>query len=237
MDIFFTRWLILGFTYGEAACAAQEAVSWQTTVVGDPLYRPFGQDAGKLHDQLLVRHSPLLEWLDLRWVDLNLAAGKSPETFISFLEKEAPARQSAILFEKLASLQQAAGNQELAIASLRQALAHNPTPQTAVRLNLALGDLLQSAGHDADALKVYADFQKNTPDYPDALAVWTKMQALAKKLGKKSDAARYAAQAQKLAPRPNLEDVASSALRTTRRDVPTFLTNAFPILRYARPLG
>ena len=42
MEVFFSRWLLLGFTFGEAACAAQGAVSWQTTVVGDPLFRPFG---------------------------------------------------------------------------------------------------------------------------------------------------------------------------------------------------
>jgi hypothetical protein len=31
-----------GYTFGEAAWAAQPVLSWQTTVIGDPLYRPFG---------------------------------------------------------------------------------------------------------------------------------------------------------------------------------------------------
>ena len=40
------------FTFGEAAWAAQPALSWQTTVVGDPLYRPFGKTPQELHDEL-----------------------------------------------------------------------------------------------------------------------------------------------------------------------------------------
>ena len=30
-----------GYTFGEAAWASQLALSWQTTVIGDPLYQPF----------------------------------------------------------------------------------------------------------------------------------------------------------------------------------------------------
>ena len=47
MAVFFTRWL-KGFSFGEAAYASQPVLSWQTTVIGDPLYRPFGQDPRKV---------------------------------------------------------------------------------------------------------------------------------------------------------------------------------------------
>ena len=40
---FLERFTVGQFTFGEAAWAAQPALSWQTTVVGDPLYRPFGK--------------------------------------------------------------------------------------------------------------------------------------------------------------------------------------------------
>ena len=40
---FFLQALFNGYTFGEAAWAAQAALSWQTTVIGDPLYRPFGK--------------------------------------------------------------------------------------------------------------------------------------------------------------------------------------------------
>ena len=42
---FFARILFFGFSFGEAAYAAQGQLSWQTTVIGDPLYRPFGKGA------------------------------------------------------------------------------------------------------------------------------------------------------------------------------------------------
>ncbi|MCB1128733.1 MAG: TIGR03790 family protein, partial [Verrucomicrobiae bacterium] len=40
VGIFFDRLLDRGFTFGEAIYAAQGTLSWQTTVVGDPLYCP-----------------------------------------------------------------------------------------------------------------------------------------------------------------------------------------------------
>ena len=68
---FFADFTALGFNFGEAAYAAQPSISWQTTVVGDPLYRPFGRKNpadhfGKrlqeLHGELLARKSKLIEW-------------------------------------------------------------------------------------------------------------------------------------------------------------------------------
>ncbi len=42
--LFLERFTVGQFTFGEAAWAAQPALSWQTTVIGDPLYRPFGME-------------------------------------------------------------------------------------------------------------------------------------------------------------------------------------------------
>ena len=74
---FLARWMANGFTFGEAAWAAQPVLSWQTTVIGDPLYRPFGKSLQLLHAELSARHSPLIEWSYLRLVDLALAHGAS----------------------------------------------------------------------------------------------------------------------------------------------------------------
>ena len=35
------RALVRGATFGDAACYAQPALSWQVIAIGDPLYRPF----------------------------------------------------------------------------------------------------------------------------------------------------------------------------------------------------
>jgi uncharacterized protein (TIGR03790 family) len=200
MTVFISRWLLLGFTFGEAACAAQPVASWQTTVVGDPLYRPFGRNPKMLHDELLQRHSPLIEWSHLRWVDMRLAQGDPVADCARYLETEPTTKQSAILSEKLGQLYQKEGKPESAIQSFRQALALHPSPQTAVRLTLALGEQLAAAGQQAEALKLYDDFLKNTPGWPGALPLYQEMQALAGKLGQKANAARYANEIKKLSP-------------------------------------
>jgi hypothetical protein len=69
-----------GWTFGEAVYAALPVLSWQTTVVGDPLYRPFGRAPGAhlgqrfrdLHFHLVAQASPLLEWSHLHVVNLGL---------------------------------------------------------------------------------------------------------------------------------------------------------------------
>jgi uncharacterized protein (TIGR03790 family) len=202
MEVFFSRWLILGFTYGEAACAAQGALSWQTTVVGDPLYRPFAEDPRTLHEELLRRQSPLIEWSHLRWVNINLARGAPVTNGVHYLETEPATQHSAILSEKLAALYQMQDKPELAINYFRKALSLNPTPQTAIRLNLELGDQLAAAGHEAEALKLDDAFLQKTPTWPGALSLYEKMEALAVKLGDKSRAARYAAEIKRLTPTP-----------------------------------
>ena len=72
---FLARLIAGGFTFGEAAWAAQPALSWQTTVVGDPLYRPFGKNRRQLHAEFARTHDPLIEWSYLRVVNLGLAHG------------------------------------------------------------------------------------------------------------------------------------------------------------------
>ena len=43
LDLFYDR-LVNGLTFAESAYASLRAVSWMTTIVGDPLYRPFSLD-------------------------------------------------------------------------------------------------------------------------------------------------------------------------------------------------
>ena len=77
VGVFTARLIFHGLTFGEAAYAAQPVLSWQTTVVGDPLYRPFGRNPDLLHRELVARGSKLVEWSWLRLVDINLAIGQT----------------------------------------------------------------------------------------------------------------------------------------------------------------
>jgi uncharacterized protein (TIGR03790 family) len=199
VGVFFSRWLA-GFSFGEAAYASQAMLSWQTTVIGDPLYRPFGQNPQRLHEALIARHSPLIEWSHLRIVNLSLVHGVSPDKLTQYLHEVDVTARSAVLTEKLGGLYQMEGQSDLAIKSWQQALKLNPSPLQAIRLTLVLGDKLAASGKEEQALALYDAFLKGTPAYPDALALYEKMEPLAKKLHKKSQAKRYAREIARLTP-------------------------------------
>lgn len=197
LAIFFTRWLA-GFTFGEAACASQGPLSWQTTVVGDPLYRPFGHDPRRLHESLLERHNPLIVWSYLRIVNLSLVHGVAPAKLIDYLQNMDLTSQSAVLTEKLGDLCQMAGQRDLAIKSWQQALKLDPTPLQSVRLTLLLADKLEQADKEEEALALYDAFLKQNPTYPDARPLYEKMETLARKLEKFQDFHRYAKEIERL---------------------------------------
>src|SRR5207248_8701406 len=103
-------------------------LSWQTTVIGDPLYRPFARKPRQQHEELLARKSKLLEWSHLRVIDLNLAMNSPVGELVSYLEAERLTRQSAVLSEKLGELYQAQGKSESSIAEYERALKLDLTP-------------------------------------------------------------------------------------------------------------
>jgi uncharacterized protein (TIGR03790 family) len=194
MAVFCARFVYAGFSFGEAACAAQPVLSWQTTAVGDPLYRPFGKNADLLAAQLQQRKSKLLDWCLLRLLNLNLAANKPAGEGLAFLENLGETRKSAVLTEKLGNLYAAQGKPESAIYAWNNALALDPSPLQRLRLLLTLGEHLTALGRNAEA---YADYQQvlaDWPDYPDKPALYGTLLPLAQKLNKKADAEKYEAE-------------------------------------------
>ena len=202
MAIFIARLIYTGFTFGEAAYAGQSSLSWQTTVVGDPLYRPFGKDADSLHRELEKRRSPLVEWSWLRLVNLNRAVGKPLADVVGLLEQIDLRRQSAVLTEKLGDLYAAQGKPSSAIHEYQQALNLQPSPQQRLRLLLVLGDRLAAQADNAGAVDSYQKVLREFPAYPDQLAVYKKLLPLAVKLGRKDEAEKCQAEITRLTPPP-----------------------------------
>ena len=188
---FAARWLYQGMTFGEAACAAQGSLSWQTTVVGDPLYRPFGRSPKLIHDELEVRRSPLIEWSYLQLANLNLAHNAPVAEVVTLLENWPATRKSAVLSEKLADLYAAQGKPSSALLTYNQALGLKPSPQQRIRLRLTVGDKLLSLERNEEALANFQKFLEENPSYPDLLEIYRKLLPLAQKLGKKDEAAKW----------------------------------------------
>jgi len=135
-------------------------------------------------------------------VNLSLNHGLAPEKLVAYIQDVDPIRQSPVLTEKLGDLYQMEGQPDLAIKSWQQALTLNPTRLQGVRLTLELGDKLAAAGESDQALALYDGFLKATPAYPDALGLYQKMEPLAKKLHKKSQAKLYAKEIARLTALP-----------------------------------
>ncbi len=114
VDLFYER-LAQGGTFLEAAYCSQPALSWQTTFVGDPLYRPFRTS---LDDQVRVLETeqhPDREWAYLRQVNL-LALQGDVAGARALCAAQAERLASAVLYERLGQL---AGSTD----ALRRALA------------------------------------------------------------------------------------------------------------------
>jgi uncharacterized protein (TIGR03790 family) len=179
---FLARLIVGGFTFGEAAWAAQPVLSWQTTVVGDPLYRPFGREPSVLHAEFARTHNPLIEWSYLRIVNLGLVHGTPAAQLAAFLETIPATTNSAVLTEKLAGLYEMQGKPSSAIETYQRALTRNPSPEQRIRIRLTLGEKLLAQNRDADALEKYKQLLQESPDYPGKASVEARLAALEQKL-------------------------------------------------------
>jgi tetratricopeptide (TPR) repeat protein len=202
VGVFAGRFVYEGFSFGEAAYSSQLVLSWQTTVVGDPLYRPFAKNPDLLMDELQQRHSKWLDWAYLRLVNVNLAIGRPMSGAVALLEQLDLTTNSAVLTEKLGDLYEAQGKPSSAVHSYEEALNLEPSPQQRVRLLLTLGEKLAALDRDDEAYQVYQRFLRTVPDFPDPLAIYRKLLSLAQKLKKTQDAAKYEAEIAKLTPPP-----------------------------------
>jgi tetratricopeptide (TPR) repeat protein len=189
-----------GFSFAEAAYAGMNSVSWQTTVVGDPLYRPFGTSPEQLQSRLEAEHSKMLEWSFLRLANLGLMNGKTPGEVASLMENVEVAKHSPVLQEKLGDLYTASGKPASALHAYEQALKLDPPPMQKLRLLLTVSEKHIAASEDAQAYATLETILQDFPDYPDRAAIVQKMLPIAQKLGKTAEVERLEGETKKAAP-------------------------------------
>jgi len=193
---FLERLIYRRFTFGEAAYTSQGSLSWQTTVVGDPLYRPFALPPNELHFKLEKEKSPLLAWSHLKVVDLNEVTGLPAAEGLKYLDEIPTTKQSAVLMEKAGELERAQKHMPQALERYNAALKLKPSPQQKLRLLMIVGDLQAAAGNSQAAVDVYKQILADIPDYPNASLVYQRLAELSRKLGKTKDAENFASKAQ-----------------------------------------
>ena len=102
--MFLERWGYVGMTLGEAATAAHPVLSWQTVVVGDPLYRPFGRPLADDGKRLDDANDPRTAYALVRNANLQVMAGRPVEAVRDQLEGQRWATNHAVVAEKIGRL-------------------------------------------------------------------------------------------------------------------------------------
>lgn len=178
----FLQALAKGYTFGEAAWVSQNALSWQNTVIGDPLYQPFKKSLAELHAQLAREKNPLIEWSFDQIVCRDQAHGMRAPQLIRFLSNVPATEHSAVLTEKLATLYSAMGMPDSAIDTWQNALKLDPSPQQQIRIRLELGKKLIAKGMTKNALKNYQALLSEAPNYPGKRNIEANIHSLEQKL-------------------------------------------------------
>jgi uncharacterized protein (TIGR03790 family) len=185
ISIFAARWIIMGFTYGEAAYACQQTLSWQTTVIGDPLYRPFPKPFQKVIEEQEKANSKSLEWTYLRAVNIGLLSGKHPVEMANFLQSVPVTKQSAVLLEKLGDLYYAMGKPASAVEAYQNCIDHVQSRLQRVRVRQYLANVLTEQNKTKDAIDDLKALLREVPDYPGKGTVEKRIQDLTAKLDDK----------------------------------------------------
>lgn len=145
IDIFNDR-LLSGFTFAEAAWMAQRVTSWQTTMIGDPLYRPF-----KYMNELELKPGTG-EWDAFRvgsklWFEKDHATGRAS------LRAAAKRLKSGVIWEGLGLLELTeTDGQDAALVSFREARKAYSAPDDIVRTTIHEVILLRGMGRVPDAV-------------------------------------------------------------------------------------
>lgn len=141
LDVFYDR-LRAGFTFAESGYMAQRALSWMTTFVGDPLYRPY-KGVAELEEKPATG-----EWADFRqagtaWFSTDRAKGD--EDLRTLGKKD----HSGVIMEGLGLLQVSVNDRDAALASFALAREYYGKGDDAMRV--AIHEIIQLKGANRDA--------------------------------------------------------------------------------------
>ena len=185
VDLFFKR-LFYGKNFAEAAYLSVPILSWQITVVGDPLYRPFRQNFDQSLDAMEKRTDTDLPWAYLRKAGQMAAAGMV-DPAIQLLEDKARANPHPLYQERLAQLY--AEKKDYADSIRLWKECYEKTNDTAMKAYylLSLARTEWDAGNP-DSVAHYRQYIEFYPRHPCRIAVAIEGKDKAVQKGKQADA-------------------------------------------------
>jgi uncharacterized protein (TIGR03790 family) len=156
LDIF-TKRLLMGQTFAEAAYASQKGLSWMVTVVGDPLYRPFARPIDSVLTQMGAHRSPHNDWLYLQYIRQAILAHRFTPDTATLLSHIAAPGASGVSYEGLGDLLVQLNNPSSDAATekaYQEALALDPQPIDQIRVGLKLAQYDLEHGNEDDVQAV-----------------------------------------------------------------------------------
>jgi uncharacterized protein (TIGR03790 family) len=149
LDVFNER-LLQGFTFAESAYMSLKVLSWMTTIIGDPLYRPFAD--GLTGDWRREPDPAAAPWIALqKQLRQGSRAGLTQTLYLARLARENP---TGLNYEALGLLQSFYGEPREALQSLEAAGPLYKNPAETFRTVIERLRILQSIGDQPAALKL-----------------------------------------------------------------------------------
>ena len=164
LNIFADR-LCDGFSFGEGAYMSLGVVSWEMTVVGDPLYRPFKYTLDQQIEHLEKDKRPEVEWAYVRKMNQMVREGRF-NPMLEFCRKKIQQTDSLVLRERLGDLYARNDLFKEAGEQYSYVLDHAKTAETAVRVGARWMLILNLLGQKEKAQKVGADLRARWKDSP-----------------------------------------------------------------------
>ena len=181
IDTFFQR-LLDGAPFLEAGYASELALSWQTTFLGDPLYRPFAVSLDKQIERLEADHKPDIEWAYLRKVNLLMAQGDSTKAE-ELCRRRAEALRSEVLYEKLGDLLRTGRRNPEAIKAYGKADETHANAYRHIRVVTKMAAAYEAGRQTAQALAVYEGLAAAYPSNHNVLEFYKRARDLAGAMG------------------------------------------------------
>ncbi len=157
--------LCRGATFVESTYLGLPALSWQTTVVGDPLYRPFAVPLEEQIRRLEEAGRPEVEWAWLRRVNLLVREGRF-NIALAYARDRLRVRESAVLHERIAELLSMNELADAAMPHFERAIALADRPDTALRVGVRYLQLLRAIGKGERAAEIEPELRERWSGRP-----------------------------------------------------------------------
>lgn len=180
LDVMLVR-LMQGHCFAEAAWGATPALSWMSTAVGDPLYRPFAREA-ELTDLETDGDYKAMRVAVKRW---GLGDGKTE--LMTNLERGATNLKSGNLWEVLGLMALGSADLQAAQRCFAQAIEAFPDRADQLRVHLHVVDVLRQSGKTEEAVEQLRRLEKDYSAIVEVGAVKAILKTLAPPAEKTDD--------------------------------------------------